>query len=234
MCDLAAETVEHVPPKCFFPHVRDLPAGSISMRKSLITVPSCAAHNMSKSNEDEFLLYALSLNVVNNEVALAQYLSKLQRAIKRKPDLYADISKDGASVIAVDSRGNAMTALRVNMDNRRLHNAFDHIARGIYFHHYKDRFVGVLKLIHDLVVPINQKISWFVDVDGANLKMTDWLKISFSKLKHFGENKDVFRYAFDESDANGILALRLQFYANSNVYISFLRDHDSAVSAPFP
>lgn len=72
MCDSAAESVEHVPPKCLFPHDRDLPLGAISLRKSLITVPSCAAHNMSKSKEDEFLLYALSLNVVNNEVALVQ------------------------------------------------------------------------------------------------------------------------------------------------------------------
>lgn len=234
MCDSAADSMEHVPPKCLFPHDSDLPLGAASLRKSLITVPSCAAHNMSKSKEDEFLLYALSLNVVNNGVALVQYLTKIQRAIKRKPALYTGIAKDGSSVIAVDGRGCAMTALRVNIDNRRLHNAFKCIAHGIYFYHYKKCFIGDVRLIHDMVTQVDQKISWYVDVGGVSIKMNEWLKTSFEKLQHFGENQDVFRYAFDESDANGILSLRLQFYGNSNVYVSFLAHSNAEISAPSP
>lgn len=61
MCEATATSVEHVPPRCLFPEQKDLPSG-VNLRKQLITVPSCEAHNTSKSKDDEYLLYALLMN----------------------------------------------------------------------------------------------------------------------------------------------------------------------------
>ena len=64
MCEQANTTPEHVPPKCIFPEVKDL---GIDYRKSLITVPSCDAHNLRKSKDDEYLMFVLTCSITNNE-----------------------------------------------------------------------------------------------------------------------------------------------------------------------
>ena len=52
VCDAPATCREHVPARGIFPTESEF-------RKSLITVPSCAAHNTDKSDEDEFLRWIL-------------------------------------------------------------------------------------------------------------------------------------------------------------------------------
>ena len=58
MCSAESVTTEHIPPKCIFPEKKDLADGR-DYRRNLITVPSCADHNLHKSGDDEYLLYVL-------------------------------------------------------------------------------------------------------------------------------------------------------------------------------
>ena len=58
MCHDEACSVEHVPPRALFPEQKDI--GNPDFRRNLITVPSCAKHNMGKSGDDEFLMVSLS------------------------------------------------------------------------------------------------------------------------------------------------------------------------------
>ena len=84
MCDEIATSDEHVPPKCIFPEVKDL---GIDYRKSPIIVPSCDAHNVRKSKDDEYLMMVLTCNITNNEVAMGQIKTKILRAWQRNPNL---------------------------------------------------------------------------------------------------------------------------------------------------
>ena len=83
-CNANQTSTEHVPPRCLFPEKKDLPAG-VDLRKQLITVPSCDAHNSAKSHDDEYLLFALVMNLPNNIVGANHFLAKVMRAITKNP-----------------------------------------------------------------------------------------------------------------------------------------------------
>ena len=86
MCEKLETGVEHVPPRCLFPKQKDLPAG-VDLRKQLITVPACDEHNTCKSQDDEYLLYLLVINLPANETAKNQFFTKIMRSIQLNPGL---------------------------------------------------------------------------------------------------------------------------------------------------
>ena len=95
MCDAEAMGKEHVPPKCLFPEEKDMPG--THFRENPIKVPSCDAHNSAKSEDDEYLLFVLSSHFGNNTVAANQIVTKILRALRRRPHLksiYTKTTKD--------------------------------------------------------------------------------------------------------------------------------------------
>ena len=72
MCDALATTKEHIPPKALFPKQKDV-LSEISLRKDLITVPSCEKHNNSKSRDDEYLVFCLSTCFHGNDIKWVEY-----------------------------------------------------------------------------------------------------------------------------------------------------------------
>lgn len=46
MCDEAASSVEHAPPKCLSPEIKN---SEIDLRINLVTAPSCEEHNCKKN-----------------------------------------------------------------------------------------------------------------------------------------------------------------------------------------
>lgn len=50
-CGQPATSVDHVPPKAFFPKERE----ARGLRKDLVTVPSCDDHNGARSSDDQYL-----------------------------------------------------------------------------------------------------------------------------------------------------------------------------------
>ncbi len=129
MCDKIATTPEHVPPKCIFPEVKDL---GIDYRKSLITVPSCDDHNMRKSKDDEYIMLAVTCNIINNEVAMSQINSKIKRAWERNPNLAELLLRVNRPV---EVNGILTTAFKV--DTQRFKRSLEWIARGLYYNQYK-------------------------------------------------------------------------------------------------
>ncbi|MBC8440076.1 MAG: hypothetical protein H8D87_10355 [Deltaproteobacteria bacterium] len=85
-CEEEANTDEHVPPRAIFPKLKDTPEG-LDYRKNLIKVPSCEVHNTEKSKEDEYLLYVLVMSLPSNKIARSQFLTRVRRAIDRRPGL---------------------------------------------------------------------------------------------------------------------------------------------------
>jgi hypothetical protein len=84
MCESIATSVEHAPPKCIFPEAKDTLSGE-DYRKNLITVPSCDAHNLARSKDDEYLLHVLAASITSNNVGLNQFLTKSRRAFDESP-----------------------------------------------------------------------------------------------------------------------------------------------------
>ncbi len=66
-------------------------------RENPIKVPSCDAHNSTKCKDDEYLLFVLISHFGNNTVAANQILTKILRALRRRPHLksiYTKTTKD--------------------------------------------------------------------------------------------------------------------------------------------
>jgi len=221
MCDKEATSYEHVPPKCLFPERKDLPEG-ISLRKELIKVPSCDLHNISKSMDDEYLLYMLCMNIANNAVAFRHFATKIMRAYERKPKLMRSIIKENHEVIAVDRNGTAFNTLMVKADMARIHKCFNQIARALYFHEFKEKFRGQCKFLHDFTIKEPAKFTILVKEGDKERSVLEHVKRYFMKLNHKGSNPSVFRYLFDEPDERGLIALSMQFYGGSHAFIAFI------------
>ncbi|MFA6054000.1 MAG: hypothetical protein WC769_01365 [Thermodesulfovibrionales bacterium] len=217
MCEQTATSKEHVPPQCFFPEEKDLTAG-INLRKNLITVPSCDDHNTNKSKDDEYLLFCLSLNIANNDTAFSHFATKITRAMSLNPKTYDSFTKTNMPVVAVDNEtGVASHTYMIKLDTSRIMTSLDQISRALYFKQYKRRFEGNCKILYDFALyngPDATKKNDFLQ--NALKQMKDY----FDKMKHAGENPEVFRYVLQDVDKGHFLGMR--FYGGSNVFVAFV------------
>lgn len=77
-----------MPPKCLLPESKDFKdLIQKDFRKNLITVPSCDAHNLRKSNDDEYLMICLASRAGNNVEAYYHTYAKVRRARERNPSI---------------------------------------------------------------------------------------------------------------------------------------------------
>lgn len=215
-CERKAISREHVPPLCLFPEIKD--TKGINFRKDLITVPSCEIHNSKKCADDEFLMLSLSGLIKNNPIGSFHQLTKANRALRRKNKDFID-----KQVLRNHKLGKIKTTdgkFRIvsigNPDIERLSKCLNHIAYGLYFHEFKKKFDGEIKMILEFIE--------YSDDNTQTLK--EFLKKRFlleAKLNKEikGENPMVFYYQFHEPDNFGLIALKMVFYGTAEVYISF-------------
>ncbi|WP_306332040.1 hypothetical protein [Vibrio injensis] len=223
MCDAIATSAEHVPPKCLFPESKDLPDGG-DLRKKLITVPSCPTHNTSKSNDDEYLFHSLSFSVAGNKIANNQVATKIQRAIKRKPKLINELNLETKQLLIQDMlSGKWFPGQTLNVDYERIESCIDKIARGIYFHHFKDKWLDDISI----------NIHFMLNIDPENKRYNENLARMDSMTQNylaqsptFGENQDVFNYKLREV-TEGIV-MGLSFYGDNRVTLLINKTTDKA------
>ncbi|NFI05220.1 hypothetical protein FC959_12555 [Clostridium botulinum] len=211
-CGNLATSKEHVPPKCLFPEDKDV-GGIIgrTFRNNLITVPSCDEHNMSKSNEDEYLMTCLSGRVGNNGVAYIHNATKVKRAIKRNPNLIKINDED-----IVKLNGKEFPIQWITVDNYKLAHSFEAIARALYYYEKGNCFTGECKIISRILThPDNEKWSSFVEhaIEVIEREQPHW----GTELK--GYNVDIFIYQFSPIDGFGCQTLALTFYKSTKVYV---------------
>lgn len=84
-CDEVATTVEHVPPRSFFP---------IGSRKDLLTVPSCEAHNNDLSKDVEYVRNIIPLVMGTNDTGHKHFVNKVLPSFDRSPALKAQTFRD--------------------------------------------------------------------------------------------------------------------------------------------
>ena len=127
MCDAIATSVEHVPPKCFFPE---------GYRANLITVPSCAKHNEKNSKDVEYIRNIISTQHGTNAAA-AKVFEKTKRSLDRSTKL-AGRTFQGLRPVLVE--GGETGAFPVELErHKRVMRA---IAYALYFHQYGKQHRG--------------------------------------------------------------------------------------------
>lgn len=211
-CDRVATSKEHVPPRCLFPEVKDIPVKDF--RKNLITVPSCDVHNFQKTMDDEFLLICMASSVQVNEIGYQHFQSKIFRALKRKPTEFfkKQILQNPQRMNMVDLNGRVTPVIKGQMNISRLYDCFESILYGLYFYQFKTKFKGEIKVVNDFIIPENNNemnlIKLFDKKFDMDKKATELL----------GDNPEIFKYQYSEEDEYGLIGVKLTFYGGLNIY----------------
>jgi hypothetical protein len=218
MCESSQTTSEHVPPKCLFPELKDLPAGQ-DLRKNLIKVPSCDVHNLRKSKDDEYLMYVLASCHPINDIGHQQARSKLFRSVQHNPSLMNRMIAQSAPGVTKDQDG--VFATRVFFaEGDRLDSVLKMMGRALYFHHFGRKWVHRIKLVLEFMFFTEGK-----DVDAYNRAVADVRAVGdlmFASVPPHGENPQVFRYWVVEDKPRNFCFMRLGFYGETKVTLSFL------------
>jgi len=214
-CGNTATTDEHVPPKAIFPEQKDSPDGK-DYRKNLKTVPSCHEHNTVRSKDDEYLLYVLAMTITSNKHGHHQFLTKVMRAINRRPALIHQIGANPRNVTVRDSEtGQEDNTVVMELDYPRLDKVFKHILKGIYFVEKGTPYPKTVKPFHEFSLSMED-----ISQNQKNAELAGTLDACFTEFPKIGENPDVFYYKFAETP-NGPIA-RAYFYETTRVSGSFL------------
>jgi len=216
MCDALATSGEHVPPKCLFPERKDLPYG-IDLRKNLLKVPSCDAHNSQKSHDDEYFLYILGGSFQINEVGRNLYRTKVRRSIRRNSSVLGKIASTATPVSFKDPISeNVVNSVAHELDANRFDNMIDRLSRAIYFCHFKEKWTYSIQYQAEfLFATVNQS-------DKANSRLKEITKQAdewFSAVSYYGENPEVFKYQILEADNSR--KMRLYFYEGCKLLLIF-------------
>lgn len=226
MCEAPKTSVEHVPPKCLFPKSKDLPVGA-DLRKQLITVPSCDGHNSEKSCDDEYLMYALTFGIQNNETARRQVNTKITRAIAANGSLARSLAKHHITVGIRD----LLTTEKYNtialcIDASRVHRALDQIGRALHFHHFKSKWLGQIQVIPLFLLSLEGDAPQIFNSHIENMgRLVEEL---LSGVPSHGANPEIFAYRAKNLDtgSGGSLStvMLLSFFEGSKVILLFKSD----------
>lgn len=212
MCDEQATTQEHAPPKCIFPESSDMPRGE-DYRKNLIKVPSCPEHNCSKSKDDEYFLYILSASFTSNDVAMNQFLTKVKRAMERRPRLANQLAETASPVKIHDTEHDVWhEAFAIKVEATRIDAILQNCARALYFHETNRKFRGEA-----------QTLSAFL-LSPHNRQFNDAMAAAFQKAAPIldshpskGDNPKVLSYKIITHENSAIVYM--EFYETSKTII---------------
>lgn len=219
-CGAPATSREHVPPKCIFPEKKDSGVQD-NLRKSLLTVPSCHIHNLSKSTDDEYLLAILLMNCDNNEIGQRQATTKLLRAFLRSEGLrLAALNNPVRRHFYDPARSLILETASLTIDPERLKRCFDHIGRGLYWDHFnQSRFAGTISAQIEFLVSPGSGL--FGEFNHPQRILRALCSKAFSGIQKNGANPSVFYYQVYHTVIERYPVMRLVFYGGSCVTLFF-------------
>jgi hypothetical protein len=198
LCGDLATSVEHVPPKGFFPDGH--------AKRQLITVSACASHNELTSADDEYVRNVIAMALGNNKVGSDHALAKVIRSLQRSVPLQKTTFKDPEPLEAEHG-----TTYRFRIDRDRIERVMKKIGYGLYFHATKQPWA------RELIVsmPALQEDDGGLSPQDALARFAEFARAA---ERHDGENPDVFRYflRWGSQDKTVIVA---EFYENFPVWI---------------
>lgn len=152
----------------------------------------------------------------NNSIGFQHYNGKIQRALKRTSyKLLEDVFLK-KKLIKFEYENLFMEVLWGTPNYERLIKCFTNIGYGIYRAHFKESFSGQVKPYLEFLHHTAQNPKAFKEY------IKHRASIDLAGQSEHGENPDVFWYQFTKPDQFGIFLVKLKFYQNVEVYISYI------------
>lgn len=216
MCSAEAISKEHVPPRCLFPKDSELAKG-MTMRRNLIKVPSCHIHNSSKSKDDEYLMFVMSCAFQGNEFKSRLFKNRVLRAFQKKPHVMETVFKNPRKILFREGgEGEPEESISFEADLDRVDSIFHHMACGIYYHHFREKWLGEAKnIINFLSYLDTPKVN---ELNHKHSELNRFSREIFHKLESYGDNREVFSYRIVRGDS-GDAVVFLEFYEKLRVTV---------------
>lgn len=219
-CGKPKTSMEHVPPKVFFPD-KKYRLNNTDYRKNLITVPSCDEHNSAKSNLDELLFTVITMSASSNKYGQYLFSEKaVDKVVFRSHHIFNSIfNSTKSALISRDQEKSSKPTLICNIDKNKLDDCFTHIAKGIYFYHFKQVYT------HSIEIHYQFQIFTSANTEKMNYELEEInrsINKMLSAIEKHGENPDIFYYKILEEKPETLL-LQLSFYEFTKVDIFFNR-----------
>lgn len=205
-CGRPATTTEHVPPKCFFPEAKDIEGEGVELRRNLITVPSCAEHNTSRSRDDEYAMVVMVMHYETNQIARNHFATKVIRALRRSPAFTGRVFDKTRDV-----RLGGLPTVSIDVDLDRFYGVMSSTVRGLIYHDLGRQVSGGVTVWS----PVLRYPSFEADADHAGLAFDVRCVLRGSPKN--GENPDVFHYQLAANEKSSVAA-RLVFYGGFDIY----------------
>ena len=200
MCDKKGTSKEHVPPECFFPKRN---------RTNLITVPSCPAHNLSKSKDDEYVRWIITSHFVSNSFGQNLAITKGLRSLARSGGLISAVFQQSQLLRLPD--GSQTVAIKVDLNRWTMF--FKHFSNAIYFHDFEQPHTQEWNIVNFTLVVGKSLVN--AQPDPYNPVRVKLLALPFAKKQT--SNPEIFQYFFHRQSAHSY-AYRFLFYGGFAVY----------------
>jgi len=216
-CSAPATSREHVPPRCLFPVAADA-IDATDYRLQLITVPSCDLHNAAKSHDDEYLLCVIALGILGNPIGQQQAVTKVLRALSQSPGLTKAVLGTAQQVTVQDiTTGIAQPTLAFKVTMSRVEAALEHIARGLHFHHFGEKWSGPVQVAAEFLVSLGSPNAEQINNQLESARKT--ADAHFRNVPRHGRNQSVFYYQIIEEPP--LRGIRMCFYEGTKAMAVF-------------
>lgn len=206
-CDDLATSREHVPPKCIFPKAD--PKTNINYRENLLTVPSCEAHNQTKTRDDEYLRAVLTMCIGADAVASRYFSESVLRGAIDRPNLLRGIfSKSQTVYVKEKSDTHLSETVATEINRERVERSLEHVALGIFFHQFGVKHRGTVDIFPFFLGDLANPDGVY---NSAMLRVKNICDQTFRHLPRIGLAPDIFYYQtyFDKTGAG---LIHLVFY----------------------
>jgi hypothetical protein len=210
MCSATATSREHAPPRCLFPEAKDVEDGT-DLRKNLITVPSCADHNLTLSKDDEYFLVITTANIGGNLRRREHLSTKVVRALRRNP-VFADATF-AARLLITDVDGQA--AIGFKIDRVRLERVVEKTARAIWSYSTGSKLLVPLSVILPMIRNDDGTPGAYMEELGQHAAAMG------AAMPWHGDNPEVFRYRLRVDPTDGFSFLWMIFYDGFVGFVSW-------------
>jgi hypothetical protein len=187
----------------------------------LLKVPSCEAHNLKKSKDDEYLLAILSMNCDSNKIGQRQATTKLVRAFQGSEGFRrAEINNPVRRLIFDRDKRLIVGTAALTVDRGRLKRCFEHIGRGLYWHHYgKTHFTGSIDV--KIEFSVGSGVDLLGEADHPQRSLRALCDQGFAGVHKYGANPQVFYYQILRDQTSQAPVMRLVFYEGSCATLIF-------------
>jgi hypothetical protein len=199
ICGKEKFSVEHSPPKCFFPKDK---------RVNLITVDSCKEHNEATSNDDEYVRNLITMLIGNNGLSYQHFLKTSIKSFSRSPSLLKITTEKQYPIIY-----NGSHTLAFAFDRDRIDLVMRKIAYALFYHKYQQRWC------RNLITATTHLKTENMDTDKYGSLIQELQDLHTPIFE--GSNPEIFQYAFMPTGTDNIhdKILRMKFYEGFEMWI---------------